>query len=202
MIYIIDDDPDFCATLAKLLESSGYKVGAFTSAAKFLASLKPDDGGCVITDVRMPGMSGVELLAKLKEAGLAIPVIVATAYADVPLAVQVMKQGAVDLLQKPFTGDALLAAVAGALDNTGGRLTRKVEIRAIRKRLAALTAREHDVLVGLLNGRANKAIAHCLGIGTRTVETHRAAIMEKMCAESFSELVRLCLIADVNRDRS
>jgi len=181
-----------------VLESRGLHAETFASARQFLESVKPDGAGCVLTDVRMPDIGGIELLVKMKEAGLTLPVIVMTAYANVPLAVQAMKEGAIDLLEKPFKDDALLAAVRAALIYGEDKRARDNEIRAIRKKLETLTARENDVLAGLLKGRPNKIIAYDLGIGVRTVETHRATIMEKMGAGSLSELLRMSLISGVD----
>jgi two-component system response regulator FixJ len=200
MIYLVDDDADVRHALSVLLTNKGFEVSTYSSGERFLDSIGPNDRGCVVTDVRMPGISGVELLTRMKEARILIPVIVMTAYADVPLAIQVMKQGAIDLLEKPFTGEALVASINAACAKANNLQARDDEIREIQKRMATLTAREGEVLTGLLNGRANKMIAFNLGIGIRTVETHRATVMAKMKVESLAELVRLCSIGDAKRN--
>jgi two-component system response regulator FixJ len=202
LIAIIDDDADLRQALRMLLTSKGFEARPYASAQGFLDCSEPDKFDCIITDVRMPDMTGVELLLKMKQTGLTVPVIVITAYADVPLAIQVMKEGAVDLLEKPFNDEMLLNAVKAAFSFGTGDRGRDAEIRSIRSRLSTLTARENEVLSGLLGGQLNKVIAHNLGIGMRTVETHRAAIMEKMQAENLSELLRMYLIADLDRNRT
>jgi len=194
-ISIIDDDPDVRHALRSLLASNGYSAQDFPSARSFLDSAEREGFACVLTDVRMPDMDGVELLIAMRAAHMTAPVLVMTAFADVPLAIKVMKQGAVDLLEKPFDSTILLAAVRTALAKGEDSREREAEIRSIRKKLDTLTPREHDVLSGLLAGRPNKIIAYELGVGTRTVESHRAAVMEKMGADSLSELVRMSLIA-------
>jgi two-component system response regulator FixJ len=171
-----------------------FDVRAHASARDFLAGLGPGDGGCVVTDVRMPGESGLELLAEIKARGLDLPVIVITAHADVSLAVQAMKSGAVDLLEKPFGEDTLLRSVRQALGLRGAGDGHSSEAAIARDRLASLTAREREVLVGVLEGRPNKIIAHELGISVRTVEAHRARLMVKMQVKSLSELVRISVL--------
>ncbi|MCC3246042.1 response regulator [Methylocystis sp. WRRC1] len=198
-IFIVDDDADVRHALKLLLTSLGHVVRTYSSARDFLAEVGPEDCGCLLTDIRMPGMSGVDLLMKMKESAIKIPVVVMTAYADVPLAIQVMKEGAIDLIQKPFTDATLLTVVNSALAHENDQGAREAEVKAIQERLTTLTPRERDVLNGLLAGRSNKIIAHNLGIGVRTVETHRGTIMEKMQAESFADLVRMSLIGQFDR---
>jgi two-component system response regulator FixJ len=152
---------------------------------------------CVITDVRMPEMSGLELLRRLREMKIVVPVIVITGHADVPLAVEAMKFGAIDFLEKPFDDEVLLASVRAALERQQGETKRHAERSDIESRIAALSNRERDVLIGLVAGRANKQIAYDLGISPRTVEIYRANLMDKMQAGSLSDLVRMALIAGI-----
>lgn len=194
IVHIIDDDPAIRDSLGLLLTTEGFEVRTHASARGFLEAIGRHETGCVVTDVRMPEMSGFDLLAKMKERRLALPVIVITAHADVPLAVQAMKQGAIDLLEKPFEDEALLASVRQALTRGNGEQARTAEMETILARLATLTGRENEVLAGLLKGQPNKIIAHELGISVRTVEVHRANVMAKMQAGSLSELVRMSLV--------
>lgn len=194
-VHVIDDDEASRQSLAFLLQAADLDVRTYASAAVFL-DLAPKIGwSCVITDVRMPGMSGIELLRRLKEIDVNIPVIVITGHGDVPLAVEAMKIGAIDFLEKPFDDEVLLASVRTALAQRGSELRRHGERAEIESRLAALSPRERDVLSGLVSGRANKQIAYDLGISPRTVEIYRANLMNKMQAGSLSELVRMALIA-------
>lgn len=195
IVHVIDDDPAIRDSLGILLATEGFEVEQHASATSFFDKVSALSRGCVITDVRMPGMSGVEFLAKLKERHFDMPVIVVTAHADVPLAVRAMKLGAVDLLEKPIDDEILLACVRQAFQRMNGKAARTDEIQAIQARLAILTARERQVLDGLLKGYPNKLIAHELGISVRTVEVHRANVMAKMRAGSLSELVRMALLA-------
>jgi len=198
-IAIIDDDAELRQSLNLLLKSNGFESHPYGSAQGFLDCSDPESFDCVVTDVRMRDMSGVELLVAMKRAALSVPVLVMTAYADVPLALKIMREGAVDLLEKPFNDATLLSAVQKALSQGAGQRARESEIRAIRNRLETLTPREKDVLKGLLAGHLNKVIAHDLGIGVRTVETHRAVVMEKMQAENIAELLRMSLIVELDR---
>jgi two-component system response regulator FixJ len=152
---------------------------------------------CIITDVRMPGLSGIDLLRRMKELGIEVPVIVITGHGDVPLAVEAMRFGAVDFLEKPFDDEILLQSVRAALRQQAGAAKRQSERAEIEGRLAALSPRERDVLGGLVAGRANKQIAFELGISPRTVEIYRANLMDKMQAGSLSELVRMALIVGI-----
>ena len=155
------------------------------------------EAGCVITDVRMPELSGVDLLRRLRELKLGIPVIVITGHGDVPLAVEAMKIGALDFLEKPFDDEVLLASVRSALNQLDQDQKRQAERNEIERRLAALSNRERDVLEGLVSGHANKQIAYDLGISPRTIEIYRANLMTKMQAASLSDLVRMALIAGI-----
>ena len=169
----------------------------YETAAAFLQIAPGLKSGCVITDVRMPEISGIDLLRRLKELEIGIPVIVITGHGDVPLAVEAMKIGAIDFLEKPFDDDVLLAAVRAALSKEDTDSKRRAERTEIESRLAALSHREREVLEGLVAGHANKMIAFDLGISPRTVEIYRANVMTKMQAASLSDLVRMALIGGV-----
>lgn len=194
IVHVVDDDPAVRDSLRLLLKTERFSVLAHASARDFLAVVSPDETGCVVTDVRMPEKSGFELLADMKALRIGLPVIVITAHADVPLAVRAIKAGAVDLLEKPFDGEALLKAIRLAL-NRGPDAALDAEAAAARERITRLTGREKEVLSGILGGRSNKLIAHDLGTSVRTVEAHRAHLMAKMRAGNLSELVRLSLLA-------
>jgi two-component system response regulator FixJ len=197
IVHVIDDDDAVRDSLAFLLESAGLSVVPHASAVAFLAEAPKLVGGCVVTDVRMPEMNGIELLKRLREIGVTLPVIVITGHADIALAVEAMKSGAVDFMEKPFDDDAMLRAVRSALVRHGKTIEEGQERVAIRQRLATLSNREHQVLEGLVAGHANKRIAHELDISPRTVEIYRAHVMTKMEAASLSELVRMALVVGV-----
>ncbi len=197
VVHVIDDDEALRESLVFLLRTAGVEAKTYASAKAFLDAL-PDLGiSCVITDVRMPDMSGIDLLRRLKELKIAVPVIVITGHGDVTLAVEAMKIGAVDFLEKPFDDEVLLASVEAALRQRGGQARRDNERAEIESRLAALSPRERDVLGGLVAGRANKQIAFDLGISPRTVEIYRANLMNKMQAGSLSDLVRMALVVGI-----
>ena len=195
VVHVIDDDSAARDSLEFLLRSHEIEAHTYESANSFLAKLPVIGGGCIITDVRMPGVSGVELLHRLNELQIRIPVIVITGHGDLQLAVQAMKQGAVDFLEKPFDDEVLIAAVRSALERWQKGALEQVEREQVHERLASLTRREREVLQGLLAGKANKVIAHDLDISPRTVEIYRANVMNKMKATSLSELVRMGLMA-------
>jgi len=195
IVHVIDDDEALRHSLVFLLQTAGLSVKSHASATDFLEALAGADLGCIISDVRMPGMTGIELLRRLKELGFGVPVIVITGHGDVPLAVEAMKFGAADFLEKPFDDEVLLESVRSALQQRTGEVKRQTERTEIEKRLAALSPRERDVLGGLVAGHANKQIAFDLGISPRTVEIYRANLMDKMQASSLSDLVRMALIA-------
>jgi two-component system response regulator FixJ len=193
--HVIDDDAAVRESTDFLLRSAGLTVKTYDSAAAFLDALPTIGSGCIITDVRMPGISGIDLLRRLKEMQVQLPVIVITGHGDVPLAVEAMKSGAVDFLEKPFDDDVLLASVRTALNRSEASAALETERAEIRARIAALTHREHEVLNGLIAGHPNKIIAYDLEISPRTVEIYRANVMTKMKAGSLSELVRMVLVA-------
>jgi two-component system response regulator FixJ len=193
VVHLVDDDEAVRQGLAFLLISAGFTVRAHESAPRLLERVVPGQRGCVITDIRMPGMSGLDLQRELAARRIALPVIVMTGHGDVPLAVRAMKEGAVDFIEKPFTDETLLTAVNEALI----RCPRAAAGRgvAVQARLASLTPREREVLEALVRGLPNKMIAYDLGISARTVEAHRANLMAKMEAGSLPELVRMALAA-------
>jgi two-component system response regulator FixJ len=195
IVHIIDDDEAVREVLAFQLGSAGIDVKTYDSAAGFLKVAPTVQAGCIITDVRMPELSGIDLLRRLRELKVTAPVIVITAHGDIPLAVEAMRMGAINFLEKPFDDDVLLASVRSALEKGDQDRTRQAERSSIQSRIAALSNRERDVLQGLVAGRANKHIAYDLGISARTIENYRANLMIKMQAASLSDLVRMALIA-------
>jgi two-component system response regulator FixJ len=197
VVHVIDDDEAMRQSLAFLLGAVGMEVQTYESAVAFLKVAPDVKAGCVITDVRMPELSGVELLRRLRELKLGIPVIVITGHGDVPLAVEAMKIGALDFLEKPFDDEVLLASVRSALNLLDRDQKRQTERSDIEGRLATLSNRERDVLGGLVAGQANKQIAYDLGISPRTIEIYRANLMTKMQAASLSDLVRMALVAGI-----
>jgi two-component system response regulator FixJ len=196
-VHIIDDDQALRDSLAFLLRSAQLEVRSFDSAKTFLDTLPNASVGCVITDIRMPDMSGIDLLRRIKELKVGVPVIVITGHGDVALAVEAMKIGAADFFEKPFNDDQLVASVRAALHQQQDQTKRGAERAEIEHRISTLSAREKDVLAGLIDGRANKQIAFDLGISPRTVEIYRANLMNKMRAESLSDLVRMALISEM-----
>jgi two-component system, LuxR family, response regulator FixJ len=197
-IFIIDDDDAVRDSLTTLLESAGYNALPYSSGSDLLAAVSPGWKGCVIADVRMPGMDGLELQQRLSASGVSLPVIFMTGHGDVPIAVRAMKAGALDFIEKPFADDTILAAIRSALTTSVHRSSAEGEGReAALQRISQLTARERDVLEVLIAGHPNKVIAHRLQISPRTVELHRARIMEKTGARHLSQLVRLSLSAGI-----
>jgi two-component system, LuxR family, response regulator FixJ len=194
VVHVIDDDEALRESLAFLLGTARLAVRTYETATAFLDGLPRAEPGCIITDVRMPGISGVELLRRLKSLEAPFPVIVITGHGDVPLAVEAMKLGAVDFLEKPFEDDALVAAVQSALGRHEHDARHAAEKAEILERIASLSERERQVLDGLVAGNPNKTIAFDLGISPRTVEIYRANVMTKMKAKSLSELVRMALL--------
>jgi two-component system response regulator FixJ len=196
-VHVIDDDEAVRHSLEFLLRSARIEVKTYENALAFLADRPATKSGCVVTDIRMPEMTGLDLMRKLRELNATLPVIVITGHGDIPLAVEAMKLGAVDFFEKPFNDDALLAAVQSSLSKNTDDNRRDVEHAAIAEKLAALSKREREVLEGLVNGHQNKTIAYDLGISPRTVEIYRANLMTKMNATSLSDLVRMALLAGI-----
>jgi two-component system response regulator FixJ len=196
VVHIIDDDDDARDSLAFLLSTADVKVHVYESAVAFLKALPQITGGCIITDVRMPEIDGMELLRRLHESGASLPVIMMTGHGDVPLAVEAMRLGAIDFLEKPFDDDTLLASVRMALSKNREDSEQELRKAEVKERLASLSPREQQVLDGLVAGHPNKTIAFDLSISARTVEVYRANVMTKMQARSLSELVRMAMLAD------
>jgi len=196
VVHVIDDDDAVRDSLALLMEAAGLTAHAYGSAEDFLAGVERAAPGCIVTDVRMADMSGLDLLHRLSDRLDRFSVIVLTGEADVPMAVEALKAGARDLIEKPFAADGILAAVTGALRELEARRDRTSRRSENAQRIAALSAREREVLKGLLDGLSNKEIARDLAISPRTVEAYRANLMMKMGAESLSELVRMSLNAE------
>jgi two-component system response regulator FixJ len=194
-IHVIDDDADVRKAMAFLLSTAGYAVRVHESATAFLAQLDGVQAGCIVSDVRMPGIDGLELQRRLKASGVRLPLIIMTGHADVPLAVEAMKAGAVDFIEKPFGDEVMLRAIERALETWRNASSENQESSAILARAATLSEREREVLSGVLAGNANKTIAYDLDISPRTVEVHRANVMSKMGAKSLSELVRMAMKA-------
>ena len=195
VVHVIDDDEAARQSLAFLLDCAGLSVRSYESAAAFLEAVPTMEHGCIITDVRMPQMSGVELIGRVQALAVADPVIVITGHADVPLAIQAMKAGVADFLEKPFSDTAIIDAVRSALSRRSDVNQAKAERDRFVALLETLSQREREELDGLVEGRANKVIAFDLGISARTVEVYRANVMTKMKAGSLSELVRMVTIA-------
>lgn len=195
VVHVVDDDEAVRESLAFLLKAAGLAVQTYDSATAFLNGLAKAKPGCVITDVRMPDISGIDLLHRIKELQVNLPVIVITGHGDVPLAVRAMKAGALDFIEKPFSSQAILDSVAVALSQLRAGDERDPAAVAAAAKLDLLSPREHEVLEGLLAGLPNKSIAYDLAISPRTVEIHRARVMDKMGARSLSELIRLALAA-------
>ncbi len=194
-VHIIDDDEAMRDSLVFLLDTAGLEVEASASAEAFLRTLPDPRLGCIVTDIRMPDMTGLDLIRALKAGGHDYPVIVITGHGDVALAVESMKAGAVDFIEKPFDDEALLCAIRIAFRKGNELVSASPERQAIVARLDALSPREREVLAGVVAGKPNKIIAHDLGISPRTVEVYRANLMTKMAAGSLSELVRMALVA-------
>jgi two-component system response regulator FixJ len=194
-VYVVDDDDAARDSLAFLLKSAKLPVETFESGDAFLAKLPKGGGGCVITDIRMPGINGIELLKRLRTEPNPPSIIVITGHGDVPLAVEAMKHGAADFLEKPFDDEAMLAAIREALHRRTAHGRQDAERSEVHEKLATLSTRERQVLDGLVAGLPNKSIAYDLKISPRTVEIYRANTMTKMGARSLSELVRMALIA-------
>lgn len=196
LVHVIDDDPAVRDSLSFLLETADIRARTYESAAAFLEALPQIQRGCVVTDVRMPDMTGIELVKRLKADGFRLPIVMITGHADVPLAVEAMKAGVADFIEKPFDDEVLLAAIHSALSEDEKDRRGAAETTEIAMRMASLSGREHEVLHGLVAGHANKVIAYDLGISPRTVEIYRANVMTKMKAASLSELVRMAMLAE------
>lgn len=191
MVFIVDDDPGVRDSLALLLDLHGYRTRAYASASEFLAACTPADSGCVLIDLRMPGKSGLELQAEMRDRGISLPVIIITAHGDVSAARTSLKAGAIDFLEKPLDSQQLLVAIRSALQRENDRLAALSDAARIDTLLQRLTAREREVLDLMLAGRHNREIAAALAISPRTVEAHKARVMAKLGVERLPELLRL-----------
>jgi two-component system response regulator FixJ len=199
-VYVIDDDEAMRHSLEFLLNSADFEVVLFESAQAFLDGLTGLDFGCVVSDVRMPGIDGIEMLRRLKGLNSRFPVVIMTGHGEVPLAVEAMKLGAVDFLEKPFDDDLLIAMVDSGLKRAEPEARNEAATREIAERVATLSPRERQVMDGLVAGLSNKAIARGYDISPRTIEVYRANVMTKMQAGSLSELVRLAMRAGALKD--
>jgi two-component system response regulator FixJ len=196
LVHVVDDDEAVRDSLALLLDAAGFATRAYDSAEAFLSVLPGLTSGCVITDVRMPELDGLELQRRIADVGVSLPVIVMTGHGDVPIAVEALKAGAADFLEKPFDDEQLIGAVRRALATSERMRQEGATVADIAARMASLTPREHEVLERLVAGLPNKTIAYDLGSSPRTVEVQRARVMEKMAARSLPELVRMVITAE------
>jgi len=199
-VYVIDDDEAMRDSLNFLLDSADYKVTLFETAVKFLDALPGLEFGCVVSDVRMPGLDGIELLKRMKAGHSTFPIVIMTGHGDVPLAVEAMKLGAVDFLEKPFEDDRLIAMIETAIQQAEPAARSEALTQDIAARIASLSPRERQVMDGLIAGLSNKLIARDYDISPRTIEVYRANVMTKMQANSLSELVRLAMRAGLLND--
>jgi two-component system response regulator FixJ len=195
VVHLIDDDDGVRQSLAFLLASAGLAVRVYETASAFLEALGSLQSGCIVSDVRMPGIDGLQLQRRLQALGVRLPVIIITGHGDVSLAVEAMKAGAVDFIEKPFDDETILSAIRIALDHGDHTGRRETEVVQIQTKLQSLSMREREVLEGLLAGNPNKTIAYDLSLSPRTVEVHRANVMTKMGASSLSALVRMSIVA-------
>ena len=193
VVYIVDDDDGMRRALSTLISTVGYQAVAFSRPTEFLANLKGDQPGCLVLDVRMPEMSGLEVQQRLNRMGSMLPIILITGHGDIPMAVQAMKDGASDFLQKPFRDQDLLDRINAALKQDAENRQSVEKHAELKRRADSLTPRERDVLTRVVDGQANKVIAIDLKLSERTVEIHRANVMEKMGARSVAHLVRMHL---------
>jgi two-component system response regulator FixJ len=195
IVHIIDDEAEIRRSLVEHAEAAGHQAIAHPSAEAFLDDVDFASAGCVVTDVRMPGMGGLQLLERVRASAHGVPVIIMTAHGDVPMAVEALKSGALDFIEKPFPGASFRRAVAKALESRRAAFVRELELRSYAERRARLTGREAEIMDFVVSGQSNLEIADALGISVRTVENHRARVMDKMQARSLTELVRMALAA-------
>jgi FixJ family two-component response regulator len=196
-VYVVDDDPSVRAGLARLIKSVGVTVKTFASAPEFLEQAVSEGPGCVIADLRMPAMSGLELQDQLQARHLNLPVIFLTGFGTVPASVRAMKRGAVDFLEKPVDDQVLLEAIFQALEKDREKRRKQAEMKTIQDRLTSLTPREYEVLTLIITGMLNKQVAYELGTTEKTIKVHRARLMEKMGCDSLAQLVRLAAKAGI-----
>jgi len=190
-VFIVDDDPAMRESLTFLVSSVGLQVESFSTAREFLEKCDPKRAGCLVLDIRMPGMSGLELQERLNERRVELPIVMITGFGDVPMAVRALKQGAVDFLEKPFTDQDLLDRINDAIDEDRRRRADRQHRDDIDARIARLTTRERQVMMCVIDGKPNKVIAHQLGLSPKTIEVHRSRMMDKMKVASLAELMQL-----------
>jgi RNA polymerase sigma factor (sigma-70 family) len=198
VVFVVDDDQAIRSSLKWLIESVGLRVETHPSADEFIRDYYPGRAGCLLLDVRMPGMSGLELQEHFARNDITLPIIIITGHGDVPMAVRAMKAGAIDFIEKPFNDELLLESIRNALAVDQRQRDIQSQRAEIAARLAQLTPREHEVMEMVTEGRSNKEIAVTLGVSAKTVEAHRARVMEKMQAGSLAELVRMVLAVGMN----
>lgn len=198
LVHLVDDDESVRRSVGFMLKTSGFQVKAYGSGLDLLKDAKKLDRGCILLDIRMPGMDGLEVQEALKQAGVGLPVIIMTGHGDIPLSVRAMKAGAVDFIEKPFAKTVLLSALEQGFASLNRLDASRERAKAANVRLQVLTPREREVLDGLVDGLPNKTIAYDLGISPRTVEIHRANLMTKLQVRSLSEALRLAFAAQAN----
>jgi FixJ family two-component response regulator len=191
VVFVVDDDPSIRRAIKRLVESVGLRVEGLGSAQEFLRSQRPDAPSCLVLDVRLPGMSGLDFQRELREANIHIPIIFITAHGDIPMTVRAMKAGAVEFLTKPFHDQELLDAIQQGLERDHARRDQEAEVRKLRKRFASLTPRERELLPWVVSGLLNKQIADAIEASEATVKAHRSHLMRKMGASSMADLVRM-----------
>jgi len=200
VVFVVDDDPSVRKSVARLLRVAGFRTETFVSAVDFLERDRDSIGGCVVLDMHLPELSGLDAQVKLAESQPLLPIVFISGYGDVPTSVQAMKAGAVDFLSKPFSAEDLLGAVREAFARNARERSSRYEMDEIRERLAALTPREYDVFREVVTGQLNKQVAATLGIREKTVKVHRARVMQKMSAASLADLVRMAERANTGSD--
>jgi FixJ family two-component response regulator len=190
-VFLVDDEPSVLKAIARLLRSSGFNVQAFRSPEEFLSDYDPNTSGCLVLDVAMPGLNGLDLQELLSSKAIDLPIIFLSARGDIPMSVQAMKRGAVDFLEKPANDEELLKAIEAGINRDAASRQERVDRLAILQRLATLTPREKEVLAHIISGKPNKQVAADLGIVEKTIKVHRARVMTKMDAQSLADLVRI-----------